>query len=63
MAGMNGWAVGIIRYGAGVLDWTKEELKSIGIKTRKLITMNCSLHPRGMLVECILQEEKDEEGL
>ena len=29
-------AVGIIRYGAGVLDWTKEELKSINLKARKL---------------------------
>ena len=40
IAGMNTWAVGIIRYGAGVLDWTKEELKSIDIKSRKLMTMN-----------------------
>ena len=40
-------AVSIIRYGAGVLDWTKEELKSIDIKTRKLMTMNGSLHPKG----------------
>ena len=23
-AGMNSWAVGIIRYGVGVLDWMKE---------------------------------------
>ena len=47
IAGMNAWAVGIIRYEAGVLDWTKEELKSIDIKTRKLMTMNGSLHPKG----------------
>ena len=47
IAGMDTWAVGIIRYGSGVLDWTKEELKSIDIKTRKLMTMNESLHPRG----------------
>ena len=40
IAGMNAWVVVIIRYGAGVLDWPKEELKSIDIKTRKLITMN-----------------------
>ena len=26
IVGMNAWAVGINRYGAGVLDWTKEEL-------------------------------------
>ena len=47
ITGMNAWAVDIIRYGAGTLDWTKEELKSIDIKTRKLMTMNGSLHPRG----------------
>ena len=46
IAGMSALAVGIIRYGAVVLDWTKEELKSMGIKTRKLMTMNGSLHLR-----------------
>ena len=46
--GMDAWAVGIIRYGAGVLDWTKEELTlCIDIKIRNLMTMNGSLHPRG----------------
>ena len=29
VAWMNTWAVGIIRYGAGVLDWMNRELKSI----------------------------------
>ena len=43
---MNTWAVVITRYGARVLNWTKEELKSIDIKTRKLMTMNGSLHWR-----------------
>ena len=48
IVGMDAWAVGINRYGAGVLDWTKEELTlSIDIKIRNLMTMNGSLHPRG----------------
>ena len=48
IVGMDAWAVGIIRYGAGVLDWTKEELTlCIDIKIRNLMTMNGSLHPRG----------------
>ena len=47
MAGINAWTVGIIRYGAGVLDWTKEELKTIDITTRKSMTINGSLHWRG----------------
>ena len=60
---MNAWAVGIIRYGAGVLDWTKEELKSIDSKTRKLMTMNGSLHPRGNVGTLYLARKKEEEGL
>ena len=55
--------MGIIKYGFGVLDWTKEELKSIDIKTRKLMTMNGSLHSKGNVSDCILQEKKQEEGL
>ena len=47
IVGMNAWIMAIIRYGAGVLDCIKEGLKSIDIKTRKLMPMNGSLHPRG----------------
>ena len=55
---MNAWAVSIIRYGAGVLDWTREELKSIDINTRKLMTMNGSLHPRGNVgILCLARKE------
>ena len=39
IAGINAWAVGIIRYEAVVLDWMQEELKSIYIKTGKLRRM------------------------
>ena len=63
IAGMNAWAVGIIRYGAGVLDWTKEELKSIDIKTRKLMTMNGSLHPRGNVGRLYLARKEGGRGL
>ena len=45
-AGMNASSVGIIGYGAEVLDWTKEELKSLVMRTRKLMTINGSLNPR-----------------
>ena len=62
IAGMNVWAVGIIRYGAGVLDWTKEKLKSIDIKTRKLIPMNGSLHPRGNVGRLYLARKEGVRG-
>ena len=63
IAGMNSWALGIIRYGAGVLDWTKEELKSIDIKTRKLMTMNGSLHSRGNVGRLHLARKEGGRGL
>ena len=40
IAGMNAWAVSSITYRAGMLGWMKEELKSVDIKTRKLMTIN-----------------------
>ena len=62
IAGMNAWAVGIIRYGAGVLDWTKKELKSIDIKSRKLMTMNESLHLRGNVGRLYLARKEGGRG-
>ena len=43
---MNASSVGIIGYGAEVLDCAKEELKSLVMRTRKLMTINESLNPR-----------------
>ena len=63
IAGMSALAVGIIRYGAVVLDWTKEELKSMGIKTRKLMTMNGSLHLRGNVGRLYLARKEGGRGL
>ena len=63
IAGMNAWAVRIIRYGAGVLDCTKEELKSIDIKTRKLTTMNGSLDPGGNVSRLYLARKGGGRGL
>ena len=42
---LNTWAVSILRYGAGILRWNKNELLEIDRKTRKFMTMNKELHP------------------
>ena len=44
---INARAVSIIRYGAGIIEWTKSELKEIGRKTRKRLTIYRSMHPQG----------------
>ena len=43
---INTWAVSLIRYGAGVVKWTKSKLDGIDRKTRKVMTMNKELHDR-----------------
>ncbi|XP_066950850.1 uncharacterized protein [Macrobrachium rosenbergii] len=43
---INTWAVPIIRYSAGVMEWTKAELHSIDQKTRKPMTIHKALYPR-----------------
>ena len=43
---INSRAVSLVRYGAGIIDRTKEELKKIDRKTRKILTMNRMLHPQ-----------------
>ena len=60
---MNAWAVGNITYEAGVLDWTKEKLKVIDIKTKKSMTMNGSLHPRENIGRMDLTKKEGERGL
>ena len=42
---INTWAVSLIRYGAGIVKWTKSKLDEIDRKTRKVMTMNKELHP------------------
>ena len=37
---MNSRAVSIIRYSAGIVEWTKDELRKLDRKTRKLLTIN-----------------------
>ena len=43
---INTWAGSLMRYGAGVVKWTKLELDEIDRKTRKVMTLNKELHLR-----------------
>ena len=37
----------VIRYGAGILNWTVQELAAIDTKTRKLMRIHGAHHPQG----------------
>ena len=52
LGGINAWAVGVVHYSAGIVDWTVEELVSMNRKTRKILAMNGCLHTRTSL-DCI----------
>ena len=44
--GINTWAVPLVRYSGPCLKWTRDELKQMDQRTRKLMTMHKALHPR-----------------
>ena len=44
--GINTWAVPLVRYTKAFMKWTRDELKQMDQRTRKLMTMNKALHPR-----------------
>ena len=43
---INSRALSFVRYGAGILKWTKDERKFMNKKTRKIMTMNRMYHPQ-----------------
>ena len=44
--GINTWAAPLVRYSGPFLKWTREELKQMDQRMRKLMTMHKALHPR-----------------
>ena len=57
------WAVSRLRYGAGVINWTKAELESIDRKTRKRMTIYGMLHPRADVQRLYLPRGQRGRGL
>ena len=43
---INSQAVSLVKYSAGILKWTKDELKVMDRKTRKIVTMQRMYHPQ-----------------
>ena len=43
---INTWAFHALRYGAGIIRWTKEELNTLDRMTRKVLTTNGAFHPK-----------------
>ena len=61
--GINTWAIGVVRYSAGVLDWTKEDLRQMDVKTRKMLTLCGAFHKRASFGRLYLKRKEGGRGL
>ena len=57
------WVVSLVRYGAGIIMWKKAELEPMDRRTRKLMTVNKELHPRGDVARFYVGRKKGGRGL
>ena len=56
--GINTWAVGVVRYSAGIVDWTMEEVANMDRRTRKILAMNGCLHTRSNVARLYLPRKE-----
>ena len=52
---INSRAASTVRYGAGIISWTKMELEELDRRTRNLMTMYEAHHPKADLDRLYLQ--------
>ena len=61
------WAIGVVRYSAGILDWSDRELKvmdvKMDVKTRKRLTMFGAFHKKGSVPRLYMKRKDDGRGL
>ena len=63
MSAVNAWAVSVVRYTAGVLDWTQKELDTLDKKTRKILTMNGAFHMASSVDRLYMKRKDGGRGL
>ena len=61
--GINTWAVPLVRYSGHFLKWTRDELKQMDQRTRKLMTMHKALHPRDDVDRLYVFRKEEGRGL
>ena len=61
--GINTWAVGVVHYSAGIVDWTMDEVANMDRRTRKILAMNGCLHTRRNVARLYLPRKEGGRGL
>ena len=60
---INSWAVPVVRYTAGIIDWTQAELEDLDRKTRKLMSAHHALNPQSDVDRVFLPRQAGGRGL
>ena len=60
---INTWAVSLVRYVGGIIEWTKQELRDLDRRTRKLLTMNGGFHSRDCVTRLYVPRKDRGRGL
>ena len=61
--GINSWAVSVIRYTAGIIDWAAKDLKTIDTRTSKIMTMAGMFHQKGDVDRLYLMRKDGGRGM
>ena len=60
---INTWALHLVRYSGQFLKWTREKLKQMDQRTRKLMTMHKALHHREDVDKLYVSRREEGRGL
>ena len=60
---INTWAVPVVRYGAGIINWTVAELRQMDTKTRALLRLHRAHHPQGDVDRLYVNRKRGGRGL
>ena len=60
---INSRAVSLVRYSARIINWTREELRRMDRKTRKIMTMNRLYHPQSDVDRLYILRKEGGRGL
>ena len=60
---INSWVAPVVRYTAGIIEWTQAELKDLDRKTRKLMSAHHALHSQSDVNRLYLPRQVGGKGL